>query len=69
MIGKLTYDQVLEFAKKIREQNNIIKELLKGRDVEAVVDFTDVVESYCKFLEGTVDLNQAADNAIQEMIK
>ena len=69
MIGKLTYNQVLEFAKKIREQNNIIKELLNGRDVEAVVDFTDVVESYCKFLEGTVDLNQAADNAIQEMIK
>lgn len=69
MIDKLTYDQVLDFAQKIREQNEVIKRLLKGRDVEAVVDFTDVVESYCKFLEGTVDLNQAADDAIKEIIK
>jgi len=69
MIDKLTYEQVLDFAKKIREQNEVIRRLLKGRDVEAVVDFTDVVESYCKFLEGTVDLNQAADNAIKDMIK
>ena len=69
MIGKLTYDQVIEFAHKIREQNEIIKRLLKGRNVEDVVDFTDVVESYCKFLEGTVELNQAAENAIKEIIK
>ena len=69
MIDKLTYEQVLDIVNNIRKENEVLKRLLRGRDVQDVSDFSDTIESYCKFLEGTVELNQTADNAIKDLIK
>ena len=69
MIDKLTYQQVLDIVANIRKENEVIKRLLRGRDVQDVSDFSDTIESYCKFLEGTVELNQTADEAIKDLIK
>ena len=68
MIDKLTYEQVEEIVKGLREQNEIIIKLLQGRSLQELNDFTDAVEVYCKFLESTVELNRDADLAIKDMV-
>ena len=57
MVGKLTYDQVLEIAKDLRAQVEIIERLLENRDLPELKDFTATVEGYSKFLENTVEIN------------
>ena len=64
MVGKLTYDQVLEIAKNLREQVEIIERLLVNRDLQELHDFTATVEGYSKFLENSVEINKDADNAL-----
>lgn len=69
MIDKITYDQVYEFVKGFREQLEVIKKLSEGRNVGELADFMDSVETYCKFLENTVELNRDADKAVSTMVK
>lgn len=67
MIDKLTYDQVLTFAKELRAQAGVVEEVAKAREVQDLVDFADTVMAYAKFLENTVELNRDADKAIADM--
>ena len=67
MIGKLTYDQVLEISKDLRKQAEIITNLAKTRDITQVEDFAATVEGYSKFLENTVEINKDADSALKEL--
>lgn len=69
MIGKLTYDQVLEIAKDLRTQVEIIERLLENRDLPELNDFTATVEGYSKFLENSVEINKDADIALAELKK
>ncbi len=67
MIGKLTYEQVLDTAKEIRNEALCVEDLARAREIQDLIDFADKVESYAKFLENTVELNKAADEAIKDM--
>ncbi|MBQ8535034.1 MAG: hypothetical protein IJ463_05040 [Bacilli bacterium] len=69
MVGKLTYDQVLEIAKDLRAQVEIIERLLENRDLPELNDFTATVEGYSKFLENSVEINKDADIALAELKK
>ena len=69
MVGKLTYDQVLEIAKDLRNQVEIIERLLENRDLPELNDFTATVEGYSKFLENSVEINKDADIALAELKK
>lgn len=64
MVGKLTYDQVLEIAKDLRAQVEVIERLLVNRDLPELNDFTATVEGYSKFLENSVEINKDADTAL-----
>jgi len=68
MIDKLTYEQIEEIVNNMREQKEIIAQLLKGRGVPELADFVEAVESYCKFLENTMELNKDADNALKDLV-
>lgn len=69
MVGKLTYDQVLEIAKDLRAQVEVIERLLVNRDLPELNDFTATVEGYSKFLENSVEINKDADTALMELKK
>lgn len=69
MIGKLTYDQILEVSKDLREQADIISSLVKNKDNQELLDFTATVEGYSKYLETTVQINKDADNALMDLAK
>lgn len=67
MIDKLTYEQVLTIAKEIRNEAMAVEDMAKARGIQDLVDFSDKVESYAKFLENTVELNKDADKALEEL--
>ena len=69
MIGKLSYDQLQEIITNLREQLDIILKLRKGRSVPQLDDFIDSVETYCKYLENTMELNRDADEALSALVK
>ena len=69
MIGKLTYDQLLNFAKEIRNEAMIVEDLSREREIQDLVEFADKVEAYAKFLENTVELNKDADKAIADLVQ
>jgi hypothetical protein len=69
MVGKLTYDQVLEIAKDLRAQVEVIERLLVNRELPELNDFTATVEGYSKFLENSVEINKDADTALMELKK
>ncbi|MBR6137368.1 MAG: hypothetical protein IKQ06_04355 [Bacilli bacterium] len=67
MIGKLTYEQVLTFAKEIRNEALVVEDMSRAREIEDLVEFADKVEAYAKFLENIVELNKDADKAIADL--
>ena len=69
MVGKLTYDQVLNIAKDLREQVEVIERLIANRELPELNDFTATVEGYSKFLENSVEINKDADIALAELKK
>ena len=69
MIDKLSYEQVTEMINAFREQKQIIAKLSKGRKVPEISDFLESVETYCKFLENTIELNKDADEALKNLVK
>ena len=69
MIGKLTYDQMLEVSKDLREQADIISSLVRNKDNQELLDFAATVEGYSKYLETTVQINKDADTALMDLAK
>ena len=67
MIDKLTYDQMLQISKDIKEQAEKVQTLAEQRKLLDLVDFASTVEGYSKFLENTVELNKDADAALKEL--
>lgn len=68
MIGKLTYEQVEAVAKDLRAQADLLHKLLNGRSVPDIQEFAEKVDAYSKFLENTIELNKAADEAIKDIV-
>ncbi|MBR2828447.1 MAG: hypothetical protein IKE70_04375 [Bacilli bacterium] len=69
MIDKLTYDQVQEISKNLREQSNIISTIAKDKQIQDILDFASTVEGYSKFLENTIEINKDADKALEDLKK
>ena len=69
MIGKLTYDQILEVSKDLREQADIISSLVRNKDNQELLDFAATVEGYSKYLETTGQINKDADTALMDLAK
>lgn len=69
MIDKLTYDQVLEISKSLKEEAGIVDRLAKERGLQDLQDFAATVEGYSKFLENTINMNKDADIALADLKK
>ena len=69
MIGKLTYDQMLEVSRDLRERADIISSLVRNKDNQELLDFAATVEGYSKYLETTVQINKDADTALMDLAK
>lgn len=67
MIDKLTYEEVLTISKELKNQAQIIDNLVKDKNIQELKDFAATVEGYSKFLENTIEINKDADKALQEL--
>ena len=65
MIGKLTYEQILEISKDLRVQAQTVEKLAKERNITQIEDFSKTVEGYSKFLENPGEINRDADLALK----
>ncbi len=69
MINNIPYADILKISGEIKSHNEIIKALMKSKESSQLEDFTSSVESYYKYLENLVELNSAADQVLQGLIK
>ena len=67
MIDKLSYDEVQNVSSELKRLAKIIDTLIEGKGSTQLEDFVATVEGYSKFLENTIEINNDADKAIQEL--
>lgn len=69
MIDQLTYDEILKYSQKIYKESKILQEISKNKNIQEINDFIASLDSYSKYLESTVIINQDADKALEELSK
>ena len=67
MIDKLSYNDVLALANDLRTQIGVVRQMTSSREITQLSDFIATVEGYTKFLTNSVEINQAADEALAEL--
>lgn len=67
MIGKLTYEQVIECIEQLKTSNQTVTALIENKDSYDLQNFVGVVDRYIKYLETTVELYQDADKALAKL--
>lgn len=67
MIGNITYEEIINIANELSTNANKVKEIIQNDDLKDILDFTSTVEGYAKYLETTVSLYKAADNALKDL--
>lgn len=61
----ISIDQV---AIELNKYAEIIRNLAQGKDAVQLIEFVDAVVDYAKFIENTIELEKAADKALQGLI-
>ena len=64
MIENLTYEEVLNISKELRNNAAIIENLISDKNVSELQDFVSTVEGYSKYLETIIQLHIDADKAL-----
>ena len=67
MIDKLSYTDITNISKDLKQQIEIIENLIADKDVPELDDFIATVEGYSKFLENTIEINKDADAALDDL--
>lgn len=67
MIENISYDEILEIKKELKDSIELIESIVKSRKIVELDDFLSTVEGYSKYLETRVRLYKDADNAIAEL--
>lgn len=67
MIGSFTYDEMLQFAKELADNADIIDKLAKKQDVGMLQTFISNVDWYSTFIKSTVDIYKDADSVLQHL--
>ncbi len=68
MIENLTYEQILSVSNELKKYCANINQVIEGKEVGELEDFVAAVDSYTKFLDNNVELNQAADLALAGLV-
>ena len=67
MIDKLSYDEVLAISNELKKEAETVKRLAEARNITDMIDFSNTVDGYSKYLENTVQINKDADDALKEL--
>lgn len=67
MIGTFTYDQIMLFAKELKDNADIIDALAKKQGAGMLQTFISNVDWYSTFLKSTVELYKDADDVLKNL--
>ncbi len=67
MIGTFTYDQIMQFAKELKDNADIIDSLAKKQGAGMLQTFISNVDWYSTFLKSTVELYKDADDVLKNL--
>ena len=67
MIGTFTYDQIMQFAKELKDNADIIDALAKKQGAGMLQTFISNVDWYSTFLKSTVELYKDADDVLKNL--
>lgn len=67
MIGKLTYEEIIECIEQLKTSNATVTALIENKESYELENFVGVVDRYIKYLETTVELYQDADKALAKL--
>lgn len=67
MIGKFTYDEILQMAKELKENSDVIDNLAKKQGVGMLQTFISNIDWYSTFLKSTVELYKDADEVLKDL--
>ncbi|MGN1355121.1 MAG: hypothetical protein ACI4WP_00430 [Bacilli bacterium] len=61
----ISIDQI---AVELNKNAETIRNLAQGKDAAQLIEFVDAVVDYAKFIDNTIELEKAADKALQGLI-
>ena len=65
MIGNFTYEEMLQFAKELEENADIIDKLAKKQEAGMLQTFISNVDWYSTFINSTVEIYKDADAVLK----
>ncbi len=69
MINEMTYNEILQASDKMKKSCEAIRSLIINKDSPDLEEFVDSVETYTKYLDSTIELMVAADEALKDLIE
>lgn len=57
-----------KIASELRENASIIRNLIQDKNAPQLVEFVDAVEDYAKYIDSIIELEEAANKALQGLI-
>ena len=69
MIGKFTYEEMLQFAKELEVNADIIDKLAKKQNAGMLQTFISNVDWYSTFIKSTVEVYKDADAVLKNLKK
>lgn len=57
-----------QIANELRKNANIVRNLIQEKDAPQLVEFVDAVEDYAKYIDSILELEDAANRALQGLI-
>lgn len=67
MIGNFTYDEIIQYAKELKENSEIVDKLAKKQGAGMLQTFISNIDWYSTFLKSTVELYKDADQVLKDL--
>ncbi len=67
MIGNFTYEEMLQFAKELKENADIIDKLAKKQEAGMLQTFISNIDWYTTFIKSTVEMYKDADEVLKHL--
>ncbi|MBQ3510702.1 MAG: hypothetical protein IJA30_00230 [Bacilli bacterium] len=67
MIGNFTYEEMLQFAKELEDNADIIDKLAKKQEAGMLQTFISNVDWYSTFIKSTVEIYKDADEVLKPL--
>ncbi len=68
MIESMKYEEIIKISKDLKQLVAKLEQIISDDGPQDIKDFISTVEGYSKYLETTVQINQDADIALQELV-